>query len=281
MAMMNQRASLAKREAIAARASRSAPDERRRRECARAAKPRRSQASSIWLFDLDDTLHDASHAAFGELHVAMGAYVAGHLGIDEEQAARLRERYWLRYGATLLGLVRHHGVHAAHFLAETHRLPGLEERVRTSAHDRAALARLPGRKLIVTNAPRGYAMRVLRTLRLVRHVDGVITIEDMTMFGALRPKRTRACCAASRRGSACRRGAACSSRTRSPTSRRRARSACGRCGCSATSADVSAGRGATSRTPARSRRRRCAAVARSQRTCVPKSARFATWHACR
>jgi putative hydrolase of the HAD superfamily len=31
-------------------------------------------------------------------------------------------------------------------------------------------------------------MRVLRTLRLVRHVDGVITIEDMTMFGALRPK---------------------------------------------------------------------------------------------
>jgi putative hydrolase of the HAD superfamily len=188
MAMMNQRASLAKREAIAARASRSAPDQRRRRECARAAKPRRSQASSIWLFDLDDTLHDASHAAFGELHVAMGAYVAGHLGIDEEQAARLRERYWLRYGATLLGLVRHHGVHAAHFLAETHRLPGLEERVRTSAHDRAALAHLSGRKFIVTNAPRAYALRVLRTLGLLRHVDGVITIEDMTMFGALRPK---------------------------------------------------------------------------------------------
>jgi len=118
----------------------------------------------------------------------MGAYVAGHLGIDEEQAARLRERYWLRYGATLLGLVRHHGVHAAHFLAETHRLPGLEERVRTSAHDRAALAHLSGRKFIVTNAPRAYALRVLRTLGLLRHVDGVITIEDMTMFGALRPK---------------------------------------------------------------------------------------------
>jgi len=188
MAMMNQRASLAKREAIAARAFRSAPDERRRRECAPAAKPRRSQASSIWLFDLDNTLHDASHAAFGELHVAMGEYVAGHLGIDEEQAARLREHYWLRYGATLLGLVRHHGVHAAHFLEETHRLPGLEERVRTSAHDRAALARLSGRKFIVTNAPRAYALRVLRTLGLLRHVDGVITIEDMTMFGALRPK---------------------------------------------------------------------------------------------
>ncbi|HEY2189660.1 MAG TPA: pyrimidine 5'-nucleotidase [Caldimonas sp.] len=142
----------------------------------------------VWLFDLDNTLHDASHAAFGELHVAMGDYVVAHVGVDADEAGRLRERYWLRYGATLLGLVRHHGVRAAHFLAETHRLPGLETRLRTSAHDRAALARLGGRKFIVTNAPRAYAMRVLTTLRLLRHVDGVITIEDMTMFGALRPK---------------------------------------------------------------------------------------------
>jgi putative hydrolase of the HAD superfamily len=142
----------------------------------------------VWLFDLDNTLHDASHAAFGELHVAMADYVAAQLGVDAAEAARLRERYWLHYGATLLGLVRHHGVRAAHFLAETHRLPGLEARLRTSAHDRAALARLRGRKFIVTNAPRAYAMRVLTTLRLLRHVDGVITIEDMAMFGALRPK---------------------------------------------------------------------------------------------
>jgi putative hydrolase of the HAD superfamily len=144
--------------------------------------------SPVWLFDLDNTLHDASHAAFGELHVAMADYVAAHLGVDADEAGRLRERYWLRYGATLLGLVRHHGVRAAHFLAETHRLPGLETRLRTSAHDRAALARLRGRKYIVTNAPRTYATRVLTTLRLLRHVDGLITIEDMAMFGALRPK---------------------------------------------------------------------------------------------
>src|SRR5512142_1120839 len=101
-------------------------------------------ARRVWLFDLDDTLHDASHASFGELHVAMADYVAAHLAVDVEEAGRLRERYWLRYGATLLGLIRHHGVRAAHFLAETHRLPGLEDRLRTSAHDRAALGRLPG-----------------------------------------------------------------------------------------------------------------------------------------
>ena len=142
----------------------------------------------VWLFDLDNTLHDASHAAFGEMHEAIGDYVADFVGVSGDEAQRLRQKYWLRYGATLLGLVRHHGVRAAHFLEETHRMPGLEARLRTSAHDRAVLGRLPGRKIIVTNAPRDYAMRVLRTLRLLRHFDAVVTIEDMSMFGQLRPK---------------------------------------------------------------------------------------------
>ena len=146
------------------------------------------KAATLWLFDLDNTLHDASHAVFGEMHVAIGEYVVAHVGVSSDEADRLRERYWHRYGATLLGLVRHHGVRADHFLAETHRMPGLEARLRTSAHDRAVLARLPGRKVILTNAPRDYAMRVLRTLRLAGFFDAVITIEDMAMFGALRPK---------------------------------------------------------------------------------------------
>ncbi len=143
---------------------------------------------TVWLFDLDNTLHDASHAAFGELHVAMGDYIGCHLGLSPEEAGVLRSRYWLRYGATLLGLVRHDDVRAAHFLEETHRLPGLEERLRTSAHDRAALRRLGGRKFILTNAPRAYAMRVLGALGMTKLFDGVIAIEDMAMFGDLRPK---------------------------------------------------------------------------------------------
>ena len=142
----------------------------------------------VWLFDLDNTLHDASHASFGPFNAAMSAYIERHLGLDSAGASALRQHYWDHYGATLLGLVRHHGVRASHFLEETHRLPGLEARLRTSAHDRAALSRLPGRKWILTNAPRAYALRVLRRLRLLRHFEGVIGIDDMTMFGQLRPK---------------------------------------------------------------------------------------------
>ena len=142
----------------------------------------------VWLFDLDNTLHDASHAAFGPTSQAMTDYMVTHLKLRHDDASALRQHYLNHYGATLLGLVRHHGVKMAHFLEETHRLPGLESRLRTSAHDRAALKRLRGRKIILTNAPRAYALRVLNTLRLAECFDTVISIEDMTMFGQHRPK---------------------------------------------------------------------------------------------
>jgi putative hydrolase of the HAD superfamily len=142
----------------------------------------------LWLLDLDNTLHDASHAVFGPLKQSMTAYIERELGVSHEEAQQLRVRYWQRYGATLLGLMRHHGVSAPHFLHDTHRLPGLEQRLRAPLADRLALARLPGKRVLLTNAPREYALRVLRALRLLRHLDAVIAVEDMVMFGHLRPK---------------------------------------------------------------------------------------------
>jgi putative hydrolase of the HAD superfamily len=100
----------------------------------------------------------------------------------------LRRRYWGRYGATLIGLIRHHGVDAAEFLEFAHRLPGLEARVQGHSHDLAALARLPGRRYILTNAPAAYTERVLSALGLRQTFDGVFSIESMRMFGELRPK---------------------------------------------------------------------------------------------
>ena len=142
----------------------------------------------IWLFDLDNTLHDASRAAFGYLNREMTAYIVRELGATEAEADAMRRRYWHRYGATLLGLMRHHGVKASHFLHHTHRLPGLEDRVRGHAHDFAALRRLRGRRLILTNAPAAYTARVLGVLGIAHLFEDVIAIEDMHMFGHLRPK---------------------------------------------------------------------------------------------
>ena len=140
------------------------------------------------MFDLDDTLHDATNASMGEIRDAMGAYMVEHLGLSEADAHERRQLYWRRYRAPLLGMVRHDGVKAAHFLHHTHVLPGLEARVRGHRADIAALARLPGRRYILTNAPLAYARRVLGALGITHLFDGVISIEDMRMFGHLRPK---------------------------------------------------------------------------------------------
>ena len=142
----------------------------------------------LWLFDLDNTLHNASVASFPGIDARMTAYIARELALARDQAHALRELYLRRYGATLLGLVRHHGVRAAHFLHDTHVLPELESLVHGHPHDFAALSRLPGRKIVLTNAPRAYAARVLEALGAAHHFDAVLSIEDMTMFGQLRPK---------------------------------------------------------------------------------------------
>lgn len=144
--------------------------------------------SRVWLFDLDNTLHNASVSSFPGIDARMTAYIERELQLPRDQANALRAHYLRRYGATLLGLVRHHGVRAEHFLHDTHVLPELESLAHGHPHDFAALDRLPGRKYILTNAPRAYALRVLAAIGAAHHFDGVLAIEDMAMFGHLRPK---------------------------------------------------------------------------------------------
>ncbi|HNN46060.1 MAG TPA: pyrimidine 5'-nucleotidase, partial [Azospira sp.] len=76
-------------------------------------------AERTWLFDLDNTLHNASPHIFPHINRSMREYIERHLGVDKDEATRLRQTYWDRYGATLTGLVRHHGVDPRHFLHET------------------------------------------------------------------------------------------------------------------------------------------------------------------
>lgn len=142
----------------------------------------------VWLFDLDNTLHNATSASLPQINALMSDYMVRELGMSLAQADVLRRDYWLRYGTTVQGLVRHHGVRADHFLHHTHLLPGLEGRVHGHAHDFAALRRLPGRRFILTNAPIAYTRRILQVLGIGHWFDGVISIEDMHMFGHLRPK---------------------------------------------------------------------------------------------
>lgn len=144
----------------------------------------------MWLFDLDDTLHDASHGMFRAIDARMTEYVGRHLEVERAEADRLRQLYWHRYGATLIGLIRHHGVDAHHFLSETHDFD-VGPWLRAERHLARLLQRLPGRKILLTNAPRDYAGRIVRALRLHRHFRRQYTIERMEVHRTFRPKPSR------------------------------------------------------------------------------------------
>ena len=146
-----------------------------------------TRASPVWVFDLDNTLHDANPHIFPHLNRTMTAYLEAHLGLAWEDANRLRMHYWRRYGATLLGLMRHHDVDPDHFLSETHQFPELTRMVLRFPLLRPLLLRLPGRKLVFSNAPVHYSRAVLGILRVADLFDDVFSIEHT----GYRPKPDR------------------------------------------------------------------------------------------
>ena len=139
----------------------------------------RPPPTPVWVFDLDNTLHDASHAIFPQINRAMTDYIERHLAVDRAEAHALRERYWRHYGATMTGLVKHHGVAASHFLLETHRLQELDRMLVFDRRIARLLRSLPGRRVLFSNGPRDYAIQILAAMRLLEVFERVFAIEDM------------------------------------------------------------------------------------------------------
>lgn len=131
----------------------------------------------VWLFDLDNTLHNATPHIFPHINRSMTAYLQEHLQLDEEAANALRVDYWQRYGATLTGLMKHHGTDPDHFLWHTHQFPELGKMVVREPRLRHALKNLAGSKIVFSNAPIHYAQAVLELLRVDDLFDDVFSIE--------------------------------------------------------------------------------------------------------
>lgn len=121
----------------------------------------------------------------------MTRYLQEHLGIDETAAHQLRVHYWRRYGATLLGMIQHHAIDPHDFLKRTHPFPDMTQFVRPNAKLVGTVRRLPGTKLLFTNAPAHYAHAVIKALGLHRVLDGVIAVEAMRFGSRWQPKPSR------------------------------------------------------------------------------------------
>ena len=134
--------------------------------------------ATTWIFDLDNTLHDAESKIFPLVNTRMNEYISSYLDISIEDASKLRQGYWDTYGATLKGLIKHHNIDPIDFLSATHDLKNFNDLVMPEVNLKETISNIKGRKIIYTNAPKSYTDRILKISNIYEMFDEVFTIED-------------------------------------------------------------------------------------------------------
>jgi putative hydrolase of the HAD superfamily len=135
-----------------------------------------------WVFDLDNTLYPHHLNLWQQVDERIRDYIVDFLKISRDEAFRLQKDYYRRYGTTLRGLMEEHGLQPDQFLEIVHRID--HSPLTPNPALGAAIAKLPGRKLVLTNGTRAHADAVLARLEIGQHFDDVFDIKA----AALEPK---------------------------------------------------------------------------------------------
>jgi putative hydrolase of the HAD superfamily len=125
-----------------------------------------------WLFDLDNTLYPLECGLAARVDARLTDFVVELTGLPRREAFALQKQYLEDHGLTLIGLMKHHNVEPEGFNALFHDLP-LDDLLAEDQRLVDAIARLPGRRLIFTNADDVHTRRVLEALGLHGLFDGV------------------------------------------------------------------------------------------------------------
>jgi len=127
------------------------------------------------LFDLDNTLYSPEHRLFNLIDQRICRYMNEVVGIPREDVDGLRRSYWQRYGVTMRGLMRHHGIDPEDYLAYVHDVD-VTERLRPDPGLRRALEAIPLRRVIFTNSSADHSERVLAALGLTDTFEQIFDI---------------------------------------------------------------------------------------------------------
>ncbi len=130
---------------------------------------------TTWVFDLDNTLYPPHMRLFDQIEVRMTDWVMQALQVDRARADHLRAHYWATYGTTLAGLMTEHGVDPGPYLNEVHDIDFSV--LVPDAGLALSITRLPGRKIVYTNACAPYAEKVLAARGLGGIFDGIYGVE--------------------------------------------------------------------------------------------------------
>jgi putative hydrolase of the HAD superfamily len=130
------------------------------------------------LFDLDETMYPTETGIMDLIGERINEYMSVRLGIEPDEVASLRSRYYELYGTTGRGLYLHHDVDLGDYFEFVHDLP-VEEVLQPDARLDEMLDSLEIEKAIFTNATAEHAQRVLRALQVQRHFGCIIGIAEL------------------------------------------------------------------------------------------------------
>lgn len=130
----------------------------------------------VWVFDLDNTLYPIECEYMALIEGRMTDFVMRQTGLEREAARELQKGYYHEHGTTLAGLMAHHGVDPKAFLDEVHEVS--MDRLVPDPELRAAIERLPGRRLVFTNGGEKHAERVLDRLNLNDLLEDTFHLES-------------------------------------------------------------------------------------------------------
>jgi putative hydrolase of the HAD superfamily len=136
--------------------------------------PRPSTDIDTWVFDLDNTLYPHHVNLWQQVDARIGEFIGAWLKITPEQARVVQKDYYRRYGTSMRGMMTEHGVRADDYLAYVHKID--HSPLQPNPAMRAAIAKLPGRKLILTNGSTDHADAVLERLGIGEHFEAVFDI---------------------------------------------------------------------------------------------------------
>ncbi|WP_314949192.1 pyrimidine 5'-nucleotidase [Bradyrhizobium cosmicum] len=136
--------------------------------------PRAFAHVDTWVFDLDNTLYPHHVNLWQQVDARIGEFVCNWLNVAPLEARKIQKDYYQRFGTTMRGMMTLHGVRADDYLAYVHKID--HSPLEPNPALGAAIAKLPGRKLILTNGSVSHVDAVLARLGFASHFDGVFDI---------------------------------------------------------------------------------------------------------
>jgi len=143
-------------------------------------------AVETWVFDLDNTLYPHHVNLWQQVDARIRDYIVDFLKVTHDEAFRIQKDYYRRYGTTMRGLMEEHGLNPDRFLEVVHEIDHTPLTPNPALG--AAIAVLPGRKLILTNGTRAHAQAVMQRLQIAQHFDDVFDIAAADLEPKPRPQ---------------------------------------------------------------------------------------------